>query len=108
MADAKFPPRVFSGMQPTGNLTLGNYLGALSRFVEPQGGGMLTIYCIVDLHAITVWQDPASSRARSREVAAAFLACGLDPDARSSSTRARCRRMPSSPGSSTASPGSAG
>jgi tryptophanyl-tRNA synthetase len=49
-------PRVFSGVQPSGALTLGNYLGAIRRFVELQDGGMETIYCVVDLHAITVWQ----------------------------------------------------
>ena len=72
-------PRVFSGVQPSGSLTLGNYLGALKRFVELQGQGMETIYCVVDLHAITVWQDPAELARATREVAAAFMACGLDP-----------------------------
>ncbi len=72
-------PRVFSGVQPTGQLTLGNYLGALKRFVELQGSGMETIYCVVDLHAITQWQDPAGLRDATRSVTAAFLACGLDP-----------------------------
>lgn len=73
-------PRVFSGVQPTGELTLGNYLGALKRFVEMQASGMETIYCVVDLHAITVWQDPAELRDATRSVTAAFLACGLDPE----------------------------
>ena len=72
-------PRVFSGVQPTGQLTLGNYLGALKRFVELQGGGMETIYCVVDMHAITTWQEPAALREATRSVTAAFLACGLDP-----------------------------
>ena len=72
-------PRVFSGVQPSGQLTLGNYLGAIRRFVELQDSGMETIYCVVDLHAITVWQDPASLRDATRQVTAAFLACGLDP-----------------------------
>jgi tryptophanyl-tRNA synthetase len=72
-------PRVFSGVQPSGALTLGNYLGALKRFVELQDGGMETIYCVVDLHAITVWQDPAALKRATREVTAAFIACGLDP-----------------------------
>ncbi len=71
--------RVFSGVQPTGNLHLGNYLGAVKRFVEMQADGAKTIYCVVDLHAITVWQDPAVLRASIRELTAAFLACGLDP-----------------------------
>jgi tryptophanyl-tRNA synthetase len=72
-------PRVFSGVQPSGQLTLGNYLGAIRRFVELQDSGMETIYCVVDLHAITTWQDPASLRDATRQVTAAFLACGLDP-----------------------------
>jgi tryptophanyl-tRNA synthetase len=80
MAEAKFQPRVFSGAQPSGNLTLGNYLGALRRWVQMQDGGMETIYCVVDLHAITVWQDPAKLRHAIRELAAAYLACGLDPE----------------------------
>ncbi|MEM7176987.1 MAG: tryptophan--tRNA ligase [Pseudomonadota bacterium] len=73
-------PRVFSGVQPTGSLTLGNYLGALKRFVEMQrDGSMETIYCVVDLHAITQWQDPKELRAATRSVTAAYIACGLDP-----------------------------
>ena len=76
---ATFPARVFSGIQPSGNLTLGNYLGALRRWVEMQDQGIETLYCIVDLHAITVWQDPAALPRATREVAAAFLAIGLDP-----------------------------
>ena len=74
-----FTPRVFSGIQPSGGLTLGNYLGALKRFAEMQGAGYETIYCLVDLHAITAWQDPSRLRAQTREAAAAFLACGIDP-----------------------------
>ena len=61
---ASFPPRIFSGIQPSGGLTLGNYLGALKRFVEKQDEGIETIYCLVDMHAITVWQDPAKLRQR--------------------------------------------
>ena len=79
MTDTPFTPRVFSGIQPSGNLTLGNYLGAVRRFVEMQNSGIETIYCMVDLHAITVWQDPTDLRRRTRELAAAYLACGLDP-----------------------------
>jgi tryptophanyl-tRNA synthetase len=71
--------RVFSGVQPSGGLTLGNYLGAIKRFVEMQEAGIETIYCIVDLHAITVWQDPARLRHATRELAAGFLAAGIDP-----------------------------
>jgi tryptophanyl-tRNA synthetase len=73
-----FTPRVFSGMQPTGNLHLGNYLGALTRWVEMQNTHDC-LYCIVDLHAITLWQDPAELKAAIRSVAAAYLAAGLDP-----------------------------
>jgi tryptophanyl-tRNA synthetase len=73
------PPRVFSGIQPSGGLTLGNYLGALKRFVEKQNEGIETIYCLVDMHAITVWQDPAKLRHATREAAAAFIAAGIDP-----------------------------
>ena len=73
------PPRVFSGIQPSGGLTLGNYLGALKRFVEMQDSGVETLYCLVDLHAITVWQDPAKLRHATRELAAGFIAAGIDP-----------------------------
>ena len=79
MGQTAFSPRVFSGIQPSGNLTLGNYLGAVKRFVEMQNSGIETLYCMVDLHAITVWQDPAELRKNTRELAAAFIACGLDP-----------------------------
>ncbi|MBT8416796.1 MAG: tryptophan--tRNA ligase [Silicimonas sp.] len=75
-----FTPRVFSGIQPSGGLTLGNYLGALKRFVEMQDAGThQCIYCMVDLHAITVWQDPDALRQNTREAAAAFMAAGIDP-----------------------------
>jgi tryptophanyl-tRNA synthetase len=73
-----FQERIFSGVQPTGNLHLGNYLGAIKRFVELQDR-YDCIYCVVDLHAITVWQDPAELPHAIREVTAAFLACGIDP-----------------------------
>ncbi len=79
MTEAVHTQRVFSGIQPSGNLTLGNYLGAVKRFVEMQDSGIETIYCMVDLHAITVWQDPATLRHNTRELAAAYIACGLDP-----------------------------
>jgi len=74
-----FPPRIFSGIQPSGGLTLGNYLGALKRFVEKQDEGIETIYCMVDMHAITTWQEPAKLRQQTREGAAAFIAAGIDP-----------------------------
>ncbi|MEL6807126.1 MAG: tryptophan--tRNA ligase [Pseudomonadota bacterium] len=79
MSNTTFTPRVFSGMQPSGGLTLGNYLGALKRYVEMQDqGGFETIYCMVDLHAITTWQDPADLRAKTRELAAGYIAAGID------------------------------
>ena len=74
-----FKPRIFSGIQPSGGITLGNYLGALKRFVEKQDEGIETIYCLVDMHAITTWQDPAKLRHATREGAAAFIAAGIDP-----------------------------
>ena len=74
-----FKPRIFSGIQPSGGLTLGNYLGALKRFAEKQDEGIETIYCLVDLHAITVWQDPEALRRQTREAAAGFIASGVDP-----------------------------
>ncbi|RWR46330.1 tryptophan--tRNA ligase [Sinirhodobacter ferrireducens] len=77
--NAKFKPRVFSGIQPSGNLTLGNYLGALKRFAEKQDEGIETIYCLVDLHAITLWQEPEALKRQTREAAAAFIASGVDP-----------------------------
>ena len=73
-----FRQLVFSGVQPTGNLHLGNYLGAIRRFVALQESHDC-IYCVVDLHAITVWQDPAELMRATREVTAAFLASGIDP-----------------------------
>ena len=71
--------RVFSGIQPTGNLHLGNYLGAIKKFV-PLQDDYNCIYCVVDLHAITVWQDPAELANNIREVTAAFIASGIDPE----------------------------
>ena len=83
MTDApasQFTPRVFSGIQPSGGLTLGNYLGALKRFSEMQNEGRDCIYCMVDLHAITVWQDPDKLRHNTRELTAGFIASGVDPE----------------------------
>ncbi|MGE0061712.1 MAG: tryptophan--tRNA ligase [Xanthobacteraceae bacterium] len=73
-----FKQLVFSGVQPTGNLHLGNYLGAITKFVALQDN-YDCIYCVVDMHAITVWQEPAELTHTTREVTAAFLACGIDP-----------------------------
>ena len=75
---AKFQERVFSGVQPTGNLHLGNYLGAITKFVALQETHDC-IYCVVDLHAITVAQPPAVLKSNIREVTAAFIASGIDP-----------------------------
>jgi tryptophanyl-tRNA synthetase len=69
--------RVFSGVQPTGNLHLGNYLGAIVKFVEMQKEAPC-LFCVVDMHAITLWQDPDELRSSTREVTAAFLAAGID------------------------------
>ena len=81
MSRTSFTPRVFSGIQPSGGLTLGNYLGAMKRFVEMQQAGEYeTIYCIVDLHAITVWQEPAALTRNTRELCAGYIAAGIDPE----------------------------
>ncbi|WP_018701015.1 tryptophan--tRNA ligase [Amorphus coralli] len=74
-----FEPRVFSGVQPTGNLHLGNYLGAITRFVALQDE-YPCVYCVVDMHAITVWQEPTELTNAIRSVTAAFIAAGIDPD----------------------------
>ncbi|MFZ5962313.1 tryptophan--tRNA ligase [Thalassococcus sp. BH17M4-6] len=75
-----FSQRVFSGIQPSGGLTLGNYLGALKRFADSQNSGVQSIFCMVDLHAITVWQDPDKLRRATRELCAGFIASGIDPE----------------------------
>jgi tryptophanyl-tRNA synthetase len=79
-----FTQRVLSGVQPTGNLHLGNYLGAIKRFVELQKTHQC-LYCVVDLHAITVpisvWGGPKELADATRQVAAAFVAAGIDPKA---------------------------
>ena len=76
-------PRVFSGVQPTGNLHLGNYLGAITKFVALQND-YDCIYCVVDMHAITqdreIWGGPEGLRESTRQVTAAFIAAGVDPD----------------------------
>ena len=71
--------RIFSGIQPTGNLHLGNYLGAIRNWVTLQES-FESIYCVVDLHAITVAQDPAALRQSTREVTASLIAAGISPD----------------------------
>lgn len=71
--------RIFSGIQPTGSKHLGNYIGAITQYVAGQDRGDPAIYCIVDLHAITVSYDPADLRERTLDTAAILLAAGLDP-----------------------------
>ena len=71
--------RIFSGIQPSGIPTLGNYLGAIRNWVALQEGHAC-IWCVVDLHAITVWQEPADLARQTREMAAVLLACGIDPE----------------------------
>jgi tryptophanyl-tRNA synthetase len=73
------PARVLSGVQPSGALHLGNYLGAIKKFVDLQHR-MQCLFCVVDLHAITVWQAPDQLAAQTREIAAAYLAAGVDPE----------------------------
>jgi tryptophanyl-tRNA synthetase len=70
--------RIFSGIQPSGIPQLGNYLGAVRNWVALQAAHEC-IFCVVDLHAITVWQDPAALRAQTLELAASLIACGIDP-----------------------------
>jgi tryptophanyl-tRNA synthetase len=72
--------RIFSGIQPTGRKHLGNYIGAITQYVAGQDRGDPAIYCIVDLHAVTVAYDPAELRERVLDTAAILLAAGLDPD----------------------------
>ena len=71
--------RVFSGIQPSGIPTLGNYLGAIRNWVPMQNGDA-SLFCVVDQHAITVWQDPKELARQTREMAAALIAGGLDPE----------------------------
>ena len=70
--------RIFSGIQPTGDLQLGNYLGALKNWVMLQHNHEC-IYCVVDLHAVTMWQQPKELAPNTREVTAGLIASGLDP-----------------------------
>lgn len=79
MNDVSDKKRIFSGAQPSGNLTIGNYLGALKNWVSLQED-YECIYCVVDLHALTVRQDPKELRQRSLSVLAQYIACGIDPE----------------------------
>nr|XP_029713009.1 tryptophan--tRNA ligase, mitochondrial-like [Aedes albopictus] len=74
-----WPRKIFSGVQPTGALHIGNYLGAIKRWVDLQDAGEDVTYCIVDLHSITLPQDPQVLRQNSLQMAATLLACGIDP-----------------------------
>ena len=76
---SKTHKRVLSGVQPSGNLTIGNYVGALKQWAREQHN-FESFFCVVDLHAITVPYDPVDLREKTREVAALYLACGIDPD----------------------------
>ena len=78
MADQR--PIIFSGIQPTGRKHLGNYIGAIRQYVEGQDRGEPAIYCVVDLHSISVAYDPADLRERVLDTAAILLAAGLDPE----------------------------
>ena len=87
-------PIVFSGAQPSGELTIGNYMGALAS-VGKHAGRLPRIYCIVDQHAITVRQDPQQLRKATLDTLALYLACGIDPQKALSSCSRTCRNMPS-------------
>ncbi|XP_055902444.1 tryptophan--tRNA ligase, mitochondrial [Eupeodes corollae] len=76
----KWPRKIFSGIQPTGSLHLGNYLGAVQKWAELQNSGEDVTYCIVDLHSITVPQDPEKLRNNIIQMTATMLACGIDPN----------------------------
>ncbi|MEL6369953.1 MAG: tryptophan--tRNA ligase [Pseudomonadota bacterium] len=78
MSDYSGPERVLSGIQPSGGMHLGNYLGAIRKFVGLQDQHEC-YYCVVDMHAITVWQDPEKLRKQTFHIAAAFIAAGVDP-----------------------------
>ena len=97
---------IFSGVQPSGKLTLGNYLGAIRNFPLLQED-YNCIYCVVDMHAITVRQDPAALRRATLEVLAQYIAAALIRKRASCSSRAMYRRTLSLPGCSTALPCSA-
>ncbi len=99
-------PIVFSGAQPSGELTIGNYMGALRQWVNMQDD-YHCIYCIVDQHAITVRQDPQNLRKATLDTLALYLACGIDPQKSTISSSLTCRNTHSWAGRSTATPISA-
>ena len=94
-------PVVFSGIQPTGVMTLGNYLGALKNWVKLQDD-YDCYYCIVDMHALTVRQDPVQFRKNILDAYALMLACGIDPDRSTAFIQSHVKTSPSWPGCSTA------
>ena len=100
-------PRAFSGIQPTGKLHLGNYIGALSVWAEDQSK-YDCIFCIVDLHALTIPEaiNPARLRAKVRELAALYIACGLNPDQSAGFVQSRDLVLPAGKGSGNARPDS--
>ena len=79
----KINKRILSGVQPSGDLHLGNYLGAIKNFVKLQDE-YECFFCVVDLHAITVWQDPKLLAEKSRQVISSFIASGIDPEKKGS------------------------
>jgi len=79
MTDYTGPERVLSGIQPSGDMHLGNYLGAIRKFVDLQHR-YNCLFCVVDMHAITVWQDPQKLREQTRHIAASYIAAGVDPE----------------------------
>ena len=97
---------MLSGIQPSGDLTLGSYLGAIKNWSE-RAEIFDCYYFMADLHSITVRQNPADLRRRTIEQLAQYIACGLDPERTHSSSRAMCPRTRSLAGCSTASPCSA-
>ena len=79
MTDYTGPERVLSGIQPSGDMHLGNYLGAIRKFVDLQHE-YECLFCVVDMHAITVWQEPAKLREQTFHIAASYIAAGVDPE----------------------------
>ena len=100
---AVFKERVLSGVQPSGALHLGNYLGAIKKFVALQHQ-MQCLFCVVDLHAITAWQDPAAHRTDARDRRGLSRRRGRSRAIAIIFNQSRCPRTPSSPGSCSASP----
>lgn len=78
--EPEFPMKIFSGVQPTGALHIGNYFGAIKRWVDLQNSGASVTYSVVDLHSITLPQDPVALRDNTLKLTATLLACGIDPE----------------------------